>query len=126
MPTYLRLQRFNRDRDAMTAAQQQARFRSALAEFVADLVAGNGNTWLAIMSGRLASRTRQRDGLDLDELIRIAEHADAEQRARRVVVSERRRHHLPHVVQVPLVRRRHVDGCLEHIAEGQRRPPPGR
>jgi hypothetical protein len=40
MPTYLRLPWFNRDWNALTV-QQQARFRSALAEFVADLTAGN-------------------------------------------------------------------------------------
>ncbi len=41
MPTYLRLPRFNRDWNALTA-QEQARFRSALAVFVADLAAGKG------------------------------------------------------------------------------------
>jgi hypothetical protein len=39
MPTYLRLPRFNRDWDRLSQ-QEQARFRAALAVFVADLVAG--------------------------------------------------------------------------------------
>jgi hypothetical protein len=41
MPTYLRLSRFNRDWDALTA-QEQARFGAAMAVFVADLLAGKG------------------------------------------------------------------------------------
>jgi hypothetical protein len=41
MPTYLRLSRFNRDWDRLSAPEQ-AHFRAALAVFVADLVAGNG------------------------------------------------------------------------------------
>jgi hypothetical protein len=41
MPTYLRLLRFNRDWARLTAAQQ-ARFRIAVAAFVADLRKGEG------------------------------------------------------------------------------------
>src|SRR5258707_13750195 len=41
MPTYLRLPRFNRDWDRLRR-QEQARFRAALALFVADLAAGSG------------------------------------------------------------------------------------
>jgi hypothetical protein len=41
MPTYLRLPRFNRDWDHL-GQREQARFRAALAVFVADLTTGNG------------------------------------------------------------------------------------
>lgn len=41
MPTYLRLPRFNRDWERLRP-QEQARFRAALAVFVADLAAGGG------------------------------------------------------------------------------------
>lgn len=41
MPTYLRLPRFNRDWERLSP-QEQARFRAALAVFVADLAAGSG------------------------------------------------------------------------------------
>lgn len=40
MPTYTRLPRFNHDWDTLNP-QEQARFRTALAVFVADLSAGN-------------------------------------------------------------------------------------
>jgi hypothetical protein len=41
MPTYLRLLRFNRDWERLTSAQR-ARFRLAIAAFVADLRKGEG------------------------------------------------------------------------------------
>ena len=41
MPTYLRLPRFNRDWDRLSP-QEQARFRAALAVFLADLAASSG------------------------------------------------------------------------------------
>jgi hypothetical protein len=41
MPTYLRLPRFNRDSGRLSQPEQ-ARFRAALAVFVADLAAGRG------------------------------------------------------------------------------------
>lgn len=41
MPTYLRLPRFNRDWEQLSQ-QEKARFRTALAVFVADLAAGKG------------------------------------------------------------------------------------
>jgi hypothetical protein len=41
MPAYLRLPRFNRDWERLSP-QEQARFRTALTVFVADLAAGRG------------------------------------------------------------------------------------
>jgi len=65
-------------------------------------------------------RRRNRDGLDLDELARVAEDSYAEQRARRVVIAEEAGYLIPGGDQVTAIAAGDVHGRLKHIAD--RRP----
>ena len=58
-----------------------------------------------------------RDGFDLHELIGPAEHGDAEQRARRIVITESRADDLPDRGQVGPFSRGDEHGGLKHVSQ---------
>src|SRR5262245_27425828 len=62
-------------------------------------------------------RRQRRDGLDLDQLVRVAEHGHPEQRARRIVFAERVAHHAPYGRERRAVRGGNEHRGLDHIGE---------
>jgi hypothetical protein len=74
------------------------------------------------MSAWTETRARRgRDRLDLDELAGVPEDGDTKQRARRVMISERRPDDIPGGHQVAAIAGRDIDRRLQHVSQARAR-----